>query len=79
MPQFVTYIFYYWEHNIRASTVLGLVGAGGLGIELLTSVKLFKYQEVATIVLIMLALITVADQISAWARRRILVSEVARL
>jgi len=77
-PQFLAYIFYYWEHNIRASTVLGLVGAGGLGIELLTSVKLFKYQEVLTIVLTMLALITVADQASAWARRRILSKEVAR-
>ena len=77
-PQFLAYSFYYFEHNIRASTVLGLVGAGGLGIELLTSVKLFKYQEVATVVLVMLALITVADQASAWARRRVLATESAR-
>jgi phosphonate transport system permease protein len=77
-PQFLAYAFYYFEHNIRASTVLGLVGAGGLGIELLTSVKLFKYQEVATIILVMLVLITVADQLSAWARRRVLGTESAQ-
>lgn len=77
LPHFVAYTLYYWEHNIRASTVLGLVGAGGMGIELLTSVKLFKYQEVSTIVLVMLMLITVSDLISAWARRKILVNEAS--
>lgn len=78
LPQFLAYIFYYLEHNIRASTVLGLVGAGGLGIELLTSVKLFKYHEVSMILLLMLALVTVGDQLSSWARRRMLTSEAVR-
>lgn len=77
-PQFLAYGFYYFEHNIRASTVLGLVGAGGLGIELMTSLKLFKYREVAAVVIVMLVLITAADQLSAWARRRAFAGSVAR-
>ena len=71
LPSFLSYVLYYWEHNIRAATVLGLVGAGGIGIELLTSMKLFKYQEVATIVIVMLVLITVVDQMSAMVRKKV--------
>ena len=62
----------------RAARVRGLVGAGGLGIELLTSVKLFKYQEVSMVLLMMLALVTVGDQLSSWARRRMLMNETVR-
>ena len=64
LPHFITYTLYYLEHNIRAATILGIVGGGGIGFELLTSIKLFKSREVLTIVLVMLTLITVVDRLS---------------
>jgi len=72
LPSFVSYILYYFEHNIRAATVLGIVGAGGIGFELLTSLKLFKYREVSTIVLVILILITIVDKFSSLIRRRVI-------
>jgi phosphonate transport system permease protein len=73
LPGFISYSLYYLEHNIRAATVLGLVGAGGIGIELLTSIKLFKYPEVLTMLLAMLLLITVVDCFSAALRKWVIV------
>lgn len=72
LPHFITYVLYYFEHNIRAATVLGIVGAGGIGFELLTSIKLFKYREVLSIILIMLILITIVDQLSHFLRKKVI-------
>lgn len=72
LPIFVGNILYYFEHNIRAATVLGIVGAGGIGFELLTSLKLFKYREVLTIVIVLLTLVTVVDKISSLIRRKVI-------
>lgn len=71
-PLFIGYIFYYFEHSIRAATILGLVGAGGIGFELVTSVKLFKQQEVLTIVLAMVILVIIIDRLSAYIRNKII-------
>lgn len=72
LPHFITYVIYYLEHNIRAATVLGIVGAGGIGFELLTSIKLFKYREVLVIILVMLVLVTIVDQLSSLLRKKII-------
>ncbi|MBI2846560.1 MAG: phosphonate ABC transporter, permease protein PhnE [Chloroflexi bacterium] len=69
-PLFIGYIFYYLEHNFRAATVLGLVGAGGIGIELITSIRLFKNQEVLTTLLVMVLTVTAIDRLSAFIRMR---------
>jgi phosphonate transport system permease protein len=54
-----------------ASTVLGVVGAGGIGQELKNSVDLLDFARLFTIILIILAMVTVIDQFSAWLRRRL--------
>ncbi len=72
LPGFVGSIMYYFEHNIRAATVLGIVGAGGIGFELLTSLKLFKYREVLTIVLVILILIMAVDKLNSIVRKNII-------
>jgi phosphonate transport system permease protein len=74
-PLFLNYSLYYLENNFRAATVLGLVGAGGIGMELLTSMRLFKNQEVLTILIIMILMVTIIDRISAYLRKRILKTE----
>lgn len=70
-PLFINYTFYYLENNFRAATVLGLVGAGGIGMELLTSMRLFRNQEVFTILVIMVLTVAAIDRFSAYIRKKI--------
>ena len=70
-PLFINYMLYYLENNFRAATVLGLVGAGGIGMELITSMRLFKNQEVLTILIIMILMVTAIDRFSAYIRKKI--------
>ena len=74
-PLFIGYIFYYFEHNIRAATVLGLVGAGGIGFELMTSIKLFKSHEVSAIILAMVILVVIVDRLSAYIRNKLILGK----
>jgi phosphonate transport system permease protein len=75
-PSFINYTLYYLENNFRAATVLGLVGAGGIGMELLTSMKLFRNREVLTILIIMVLMVVSIDRISAYIRKKVLKLEV---
>jgi phosphonate transport system permease protein len=69
LPQFTSYALYRWEYNIRMAAVLGFVGAGGLGQLLYVALSVFKTQQAATIILAMIAIVTVVDLLSAWLRR----------
>ena len=71
MPSLTSILLYMWEFNVRASTVLGIVGAGGIGQELKNSVDLLLFDRVFTILLIILAMVTAIDSLSAWLRRRL--------
>lgn len=66
----ISVILYQWECNIRSATVVGFVGAGGLGGALDISLRLFRYGELATLVLTVLALILLVDGLSRVLRRR---------
>lgn len=69
LPQTASTLLYVWEFNIRASTVLGLVGAGGLGQELKNAVDLLDFNRVLAILIIIVSLTLAADRISAALRR----------
>ncbi|HCF3658891.1 TPA: phosphonate ABC transporter, permease protein PhnE [Pseudomonas aeruginosa] len=69
-PQLVAYTLYRWENNIRMASVLGFVGAGGLGQMLYFSLSLFQQAQAATVILAMLVLVLGVDSLSAWARQR---------
>jgi phosphonate transport system permease protein len=71
-PQLVAYTLYRWEVNIRASAVLGVVGAGGIGRDLKLALSWFDYPRAATLVLVILALVLLVDAASAVVRRRVL-------
>lgn len=71
LPNLTSIALYLWEFNVRASTVLGIVGAGGIGQELKNSVDLLAFDRLFTILMIILAMVTAIDQLSAWLRRRI--------
>jgi phosphonate transport system permease protein len=72
LPALLSTSLYIWEFNIRSSTVLGLVGAGGIGQDLKNAVDLLDFPSVATIILIILGMVTAVDQLSAWMRRRLI-------
>ena len=69
--ELASYTVYRWECAIRSSVVLGLVGAGGLGQELDGSLKMFAGGEVATMLLVMFALVAGADAVSGWLRKEL--------
>jgi phosphonate transport system permease protein len=67
--ELTSYTVYRWECAIRSSVVLGFVGAGGLGQQMDNSMKMFNGGEVATMLLIFMALVALADRLSAWLRQ----------
>jgi phosphonate transport system permease protein len=62
---------YRWDINIRESTVLGLVGAGGIGFALNEAILGLEWSRVGTILLIVLAVVVASEAGSAWLRRRL--------
>lgn len=62
---------YRWEYHFRASAVLGIVGAGGIGFELMAALRLVKYDEVSAILLSILACVLVVDSIGSMLRKRL--------
>jgi phosphonate transport system permease protein len=69
LPQLVSYSLYRWENNIRAATVLGVVGAGGLGQMLAFHLGLFQMPETSAVLAAMMALVLLVDALSFQARR----------
>ena len=75
LPQVLPVIFgttvYRWDINIRESTVLGFVGAGGIGILLYSSINQFLWREVAVMMIAVFAVVLVSEFVSATVRQRI--------
>jgi phosphonate transport system permease protein len=71
LPQMTDTAIYRWEYNFRASTVLGAVGAGGIGTELMGSLRLMDYPQVLAILICILACVTVVDSLGGALRRRL--------
>jgi phosphonate transport system permease protein len=71
LPAWIAVILYRLETNIRVSTVLGMVGAGGIGFELISSMKLFEYENTAACVVVILILVMSADLLSGKLRAMI--------
>lgn len=75
LPQVLPVLFgttvYRWDINIRESTVLGFVGAGGIGIVLYASINLFAWRQVSVMLLAVFAVVVVSELVSATVRQRI--------
>lgn len=72
LPQFVSNHLYLWEFNIRDSTILGLIGAGGLGLLISEAVSLFQWSRLATLLLVVVALVISFDALSRRIRQSLL-------
>lgn len=72
LPSMIASSLFALEKAVRSSVVLGLVGAGGIGIELKAAMDMFDYNEAATIILSIFALVVVVERVSAALRARLI-------
>jgi phosphonate transport system permease protein len=69
LPQLADITIYRWEYHFRASAVLGIVGAGGIGFELMAALRLLAYDQVSAILLAILACVVLVDGLGAVLRK----------
>lgn len=72
LPSMVASSLFALEKAVRSSVVLGLVGAGGIGVELTTAMDMYEYQTASAIILAIFAMIIVVERVSAMVRARIM-------
>lgn len=70
-PAVVGLTIYRWDINVRGATILGFVGAGGIGVQLYTAVDSFAWRTVAIIVLAILLVVILSEGVSAYARKKV--------
>lgn len=71
LPGLTGISLYLWEFNVRSSVILGIVGAGGIGYELMVSLKLLDFSRLTTILILILAMVSIIDGFSALLRKRL--------
>jgi phosphonate transport system permease protein len=71
LPNYVAYSLYTFELNIRASAVLGIVGAGGIGNLIFLQYRFFNWSNVSVIVVELFVFVFLIETISIWLRRRL--------
>jgi phosphonate transport system permease protein len=71
LPNVISYTLYRWECAIRASSILGFVGAGGLGQQIELSMRMFQFDEVITLLAMLFLLVASVDFISGRIRARV--------
>lgn len=69
LPLWISYVLYRFESNVRSATVVGMVGAGGIGVLLWESIRGFQFMQSAAILLIIIVVVSVIDMISQRLRR----------
>lgn len=72
LPNLVSYTLFRWECNIRQATILGFVGAGGIGFYVLLAARMLQYDQLLTTILIIFILVVGVDNLSAYIRKRII-------
>ena len=72
LPSFTATSLFALEKSVRGSAALGLVGAGGIGVDLKVAFDLFNYDEALAIILMMLALVIGVEQASGYIRKRLI-------
>ena len=71
MPVLLGTTVYRWDINVRESSVLGFVGAGGIGLHLYASINQFAWQQVLVVLAAILVIVLASEALSAWVRARI--------
>jgi phosphonate transport system permease protein len=71
IPDFISYIIYHWDINVRISTILGFVGGGGIGYYLSQRINVLEYQKAGTAIWAIVAVVWAMDFFSAEIRKRV--------
>lgn len=69
LPLWISYSLYRFEANVRSASVVGMVGAGGIGVVLYEEIRSFHYAETAALLLVIILFVSSIDMCSAWIRR----------
>lgn len=77
LPRLLDVALYRAEHNVREATTVGIIGAGGIGLEVVTAFHLFNYSEALALLIVLLILVTAFDQMGSLLRVRLLGAEQA--
>jgi len=72
LPIFASQILYYFESNTRSATIIGIVGAGGIGLQLSELIRVLEWQQAAFVILMVLVTVALIDQISQRLRNTII-------
>jgi phosphonate transport system permease protein len=72
MPAMTAHSLYAMERAVRSSVILGLVGAGGIGVEIETFMNMFQYSYAATCIVLIFIMVLAMEQLSSWLRRKVL-------
>jgi phosphonate transport system permease protein len=70
LPLWISYSLYRFESNVRSASVVGMVGAGGIGVVLFEAIRSFQYAETCAVMIIVIVFVTGIDLASAWVRER---------
>jgi phosphonate transport system permease protein len=70
MPLWLSYSLYRFESNVRSASVVGMVGAGGIGVVLYEVIRSFQYAQTCAVLLLLVLTVTLIDVFSAWLRQR---------
>ncbi|WP_144140638.1 phosphonate ABC transporter, permease protein PhnE [Paraburkholderia sp. BCC1884] len=71
LPLWISYALYRFESNVRSAMVVGMVGAGGIGVVLYEAIRSFNYAQTAAVMIMVIVVVTVIDLASAWLRERV--------
>lgn len=72
LPRMIDVSLYRWEHNVRSATLMGVIGAGGIGLEIMTAFQLFEYREAVSLIILILVLVSVINTLSGRVRAQFL-------
>ena len=72
MTYFISYVLYAFEINVRASTVLGYIGAGGIGLNLQQTLQVFNYAQTGTIIIVIIVVVVLIDYVSSKSREALM-------
>jgi phosphonate transport system permease protein len=72
LPLWVSFSLYRFESNVRSASVVGMVGAGGIGVVLFEVIRSFQYAQTCAVLLILVVTVSLIDLLSAWLRRRLI-------
>ncbi len=72
LPVMASHVLYFFESNVRSASILGVVGAGGIGLALSERIRINNWDEVALLILLILATVSLIDTVSGWLRRAII-------